>query len=505
MNDFNTGDVFSGSLTFTPGQTTKTITFRLLGQTAASEGTETIIVTLSNPSNCIISQSTATTTVLQPTPPTSGRPKTPAAAVTTLRVPEDYATVMAAYNAANSGDHISLANGVYSGNYTFSNAFANNIPVVIKSRSPLGAVFTGKIYNNNGNGHWFYELKTTYQGSSETDGALMLGNYSRATRCWFDSGRAIVLPAFADANNDGSAAASKHHIWIGWNRFTGRQNAGESSTIKIYKKDGAVTTTEFSDIYIYRNFFSDTLTALTGSVNTFHIYIGNSQPFDGLYPGMPDRNGVAQFPNFVIEENYVSPADEKDRFAYLKTGITEVSRNHVRGGRAGIITQRTGRGTRFWGNRTTTGSWVLGGGGEASIYGDVRRNVWAGVCRLDSGYLTANDHYAFDHALLYANTGTVQVGYIDSNSKPDGNGLKCRPDHGGTINGVRIYQHSGTVQNLDPAVCDVSSTIQNPGNPLNITNPPVVAGVTDANGTVLSSFGPLNVGLERADQEREDG
>ena len=66
------------------------------------------------------------------------RPKCPPPAVRTLRVPEDYATVQAGLCGARVGDHISLANGTYTGAITLNRSFPVDKPLVIRSRSLSG-------------------------------------------------------------------------------------------------------------------------------------------------------------------------------------------------------------------------------------------------------------------------------------------------------------------------------------------------------------------------------
>ena len=84
-------------------------------------------------------------------------PKHPAPPARTLRVPEDYGTLAAAYSAAGPGDHISLASGDYSGDLTLSRSGAPDRPIVIRSRSTLGATLTGRI-TITGSHHWLSEL-----------------------------------------------------------------------------------------------------------------------------------------------------------------------------------------------------------------------------------------------------------------------------------------------------------------------------------------------------------
>ena len=124
------------------------------------------------------------------------RPKRPPAAARTLRVPEDYATFARAYAAARAGDHITLANGTYAGAISLDRTFPGATPVVIRSRNPHGATFSGQI-THSGAGHWLYEIRTTYNGAtSDSDAAIKLTNGAfTLTRCRIDSPSGVYVAA----------------------------------------------------------------------------------------------------------------------------------------------------------------------------------------------------------------------------------------------------------------------------------------------------------------------
>ena len=143
------------------------------------------------------------------------RPKYPPAAVRTLLVPENYATLQLAYAACKPGDHISLAGGTYAGSFTFDRNLGSK-PVVIRSRSLNGAVFTGQL-TVSGTGHRFHEIKTTFQGNDTTASSAAIrvfGSYFWLTRSWVTSRHGIWT---------GKKAS---HVFVSWNRFTGKSNIG---------------------------------------------------------------------------------------------------------------------------------------------------------------------------------------------------------------------------------------------------------------------------------------
>ncbi len=228
-------------------------------------------------------------------------PKHPAPPARTLRVPEDYGTLAAAYSAAGPGDHISLASGDYSGDLTLSRSGAPDRPIVIRSRSTLGATLTGRI-TITGSHHWLYELKTNWN-TSRTDGYAvnLQGSYVTITRCWFASNQAIQC----DKNG-------RHHIWIGWNRFTGqnRSSLGLSHIFFDQPSGGKWSVAENgpNNIWIYRNFFWDNIGA---GAEDHCVYFGHSKPLG---------NDIGRMLNVSIEYNLIHRDTKRTRGIYVKRG-----------------------------------------------------------------------------------------------------------------------------------------------------------------------------------------
>jgi hypothetical protein len=96
--------------------------------------------------------------------------------------------------------------------------------------------------------------------------------------------------------------------------------------------------------------------------------------------------------------------------------------------------------------------------------------------------------------LIYNNFGTCKIGQISSKFVlNDHAGGKC--DH------VEVYNHHGSVQ--ISSGCD-TGTLVNPGgtaNPQNVPLPPVISGVTDANGTILSTWDGDHTGFKTGNQD----
>ena len=175
-------------------------------------------------------------------------PKYPPAAARTLLVPEAYKTLAAAYSVALPADHISLASGAYPGDLTLDRSGTPDRPIVISARNALGATLTGRI-TITGSHHWLYELKTNWNTSTIDGHAINLkGSYVTITKCWFDSNQAI-----------GCDKNGRHHIWIGWNRFTGRNytSLGLSHIYFDQPSGGKWSIAENgpNNVWIYRNFF----------------------------------------------------------------------------------------------------------------------------------------------------------------------------------------------------------------------------------------------------------
>ncbi len=111
------------------------------------------------------------------------------------------------------GDHIVLANGTYSGDYTTEKAGADGAEIVIRAANPQMAVISGRIILN----HNYY---TTYQLSlpniNSYDGNVYVdADYCRVLRCKFDgAGRGVKL-----------ARTSPRYTEIAYNYFEDNLNA----------------------------------------------------------------------------------------------------------------------------------------------------------------------------------------------------------------------------------------------------------------------------------------
>ena len=339
--------------------------------------------------------------------------------------------------------------------------------MVIKSRTGTGAVFTGRVLAHNATGYWFHSLKFDYVSTEkQTGAALSLGSYSNVTKCWFaGTGMGICVVATLGADDSGDVVP-KHHINIGWNRFTSQcMNEQGETQIKLQKPDSdAAPHNYFEDIYTYRNFFSGSGSASAGESACF--YIGNTKVLDGIYPGMPDRNSVAMFPRVIFEENFISASNPRLRMVYLKNGMEGVYRNRsarTTGGAA--LVQRHGRGTQFWGNRAASGTSNIGGGGTASLFVDIRRNV--GNLDIERGYIVpaGAQHQASDYCSIYANTGTIDLGTFSPSGSNVTNSDPAVIAEGDRLTGAKIYAHvSGTI-NLGTAAHTESTDDRSGCNP----------------------------------------
>ena len=375
-------------------------------------------------------------------------------------------TLQSVYNAPTtvSGDHLVCDDGNYTANYTFNRNFGTTNPVIIRAANTHKAIFSGQLNVAAGTGHWFFELKFT---RSLDGGAVLPGNYTTITRCWFTSREAIW------------ATAVKHHIWIGWNRFNCvGLSASPSTTIHFNKSNSGDA---FNNCFVYRNYFAASGAASAGGNPSYHIYISPSKVFDGIYPGMPPRGDNPRFDNFIIEENFVSANSVFQRFVYIKNGITGVYRNRVAGSMVDVMSQRHGRGTQWWGNRAP-GRWNMGGGGTAALFTDMRYNV-GGPFELGHGQSATgtetNSHQAADYYLVAWNDGTLKIGR-------DG-GITIVAE-GGNVNGVKIYKHTGTID-INTATCDESTFTDQRNNepPASIVKPSIVSATFDGTKTGLET------------------
>jgi Bacterial Ig domain/Domain of unknown function (DUF2341) len=357
----------------------------------------------------------------------SVRPKHPAAAVRTLRVPEDYGTFALAYAAAQSGDHISLANGTYAGSIALNRTFSSANPVVIRSRTTNGATFSGVI-THSGSGHWLYEIRTTYNGATGDSDAAIRVNSSNltVTRCRIDSPSGVYIPPSPIAN-----------INIGWNAFRGvnTKNSNEANYIFIEVNGTQPSSTSFlHDSAIYRNYFRDTWNGTNRGLH--HICIGNSKP---------SSTSAGHLHDVFIEYNLIPADSNRNHSIYCKRAcILQYNDLYQNNGNFGF---RHGYGGKIYGNRSRGALVMVNDGrgpGEFQRH-DIRGNVFTGGAQiaLHAGSNNSGDsaaHQAASWALLVGNTADVDCGYVPSNhSLESNNGQSAK------LHDVKIYANSGTV------------------------------------------------------------
>ena len=355
------------------------------------------------------------------------RPKHPAAAVRTLRVPEDYGTFALAYAAAQSGDHISLANGTYAGSIALNRTFSSANPVVIRSRTTNGATFSGVI-THSGSGHWLYEIRTTYNGATGDSDAAIRVNSSNltVTRCRIDSPSGVYIPPSPIAN-----------INIGWNAFRGvnTKNSNEANYIFIEVNGTQPSSTSFLyNSAIYRNYFRDTWNGTNRGLH--HICIGNSKP---------SSTSAGHLHDVFIEYNLIPADSNRNHSIYCKRAcVLQYNDLYQDNGNFGF---RHGYGGKIYGNRSR-GSLVMvndgRGPGEFQRH-DIRGNVFTSGAQIslhagsnNSGGTAA--HQAASWALLVGNTATIDCGYMPTNHSLDSNNGQAAKLHD-----VKIYANSGTV------------------------------------------------------------
>jgi hypothetical protein len=341
----------------------------------------------------------------------AGRPKYPPAARRTLRVPEDYATLPAAYAAARPGDHISLVGGTYKGNLTLNRAGQTGSPIVIRSRTAIGATLSGQI-TVTGDHNWLYEIRTAWQATEEGPAAINVkANHCTITRCWVDSNRGVYV------YKDGY-----YNVAIGWNRFTGRNFTGAalSHIFVELPSDREFKTPEAgpNNIFIYRNFFWD---SSSRAAEDHVIYFGGSKYIDN----------VGRMLETYVEYNLIHADTKRARGLYIKRGI-DLNYNQMDcGGNFGF---RHGAGGRCWGNRANATMVGFNGGGRGQGH-DIRGNVFTRELRLHCGATSPGDnlYQAAHDALLVGNVASrIVVGYK-------------RPDHafsaaeGGKVERARVY------------------------------------------------------------------
>lgn len=426
---------------------------------------------------------------------TPDRPKTPSAVAASRQWwiggggpsgSQSPASWAAAYGAvaASGGDHIylpagSVALGTLSRNFPAANPLViRGRPMAAGSKAPT-SIISGKT-TVSGSGYWLYEVQTNWASSTRGNpDILVTGSYVTITRCWLTGREAMHV------------SAPGHHVWTGWNRFTGRNSptgtdgSGNPTTLNCFQYKINVPgnfptqTSGPYDIYCYRNFFWDDVNHRLYSNNdggeSMCCYVGND------HPGPADLGTLL---NIVFEENYLPAAggNSRPRSIYSKRGCSMIRNRSTHA--YGVFGQRHGWGSKIYGNRVTDPDFVVIGDERAGGYAngnDIRNNVAGGAIKLyRASHLQSGAPYqAADWTTLFANQGNVTVGF-----KP-GNAIADTID-GGTVSNVRIYQHT-PAPFVDPTHADAATITVNAGNPLGLTN---------GADLIPATWADVNVGFE---------
>ena len=399
----------------------------------------------------------------------------------------------AAKAAAAAGDHIYLPAGSTALG-TLSDSYPAATPLVIRGR-PMAAgskaptsIISGKT-TVSGSGYWLYEVQTNYSGSTRYDGDIAVtGSYVTVTRCWLTGREGIDL----------STAA--HHVWLGWNRFTGRntRTGGTDAAptapncFQLYVKlpaGNAAASAYPHDLFFYRNLFWDdtdhskypTDPPTAGGKESMNCYIGDSHPVGA--------GATGRLTNVIFEENFFPGPTAglgRPRSIYVKRGCSMIRNRSTHA--YGVFGQRHGWGSKIYGNRVTDPDFVVIGDERAGGYAngnDIRNNVAGSAIKLyRASHLQSGAPYqAADWTTLFANQGNVTVGF-----KP-GNAIADTID-GGTVSNVRIYQNT-PAPFVDPTHADAATITVNAGNPLGLTN---------GADLISATFADAEVGFEVAGQ-----
>jgi hypothetical protein len=367
-----------------------------------------------------------------PPQPDSKRPKYPPAPVAgrTRNVPEDYPTVMAAYQDAPPGTTISVKSGISTGELKFARNLDPDNPVIIRSRSLLGAILDQRVHFT-GKGHWLHGFRQTYKTTDMAKGAIGLD----ADFIWLTK-LEIQSPHGIDTGQ-----LNRADVKIGWCTFNGRNPGGSSVTnISIKMPDGGHYPKPSDGprrIYIYYNDFDDDGPRPSGAMEDHCIYFGDSKP---------KGDDVVCMEDVEIDHNLIREDNKRVRGFYMKRGAY-LFQNNILGAKYNWGIRHGGK-ARIEGNIARgTAKLILNGSGHTVV-----NNTWQKSCDLYCGASKGGSgpyYQAADYATLDMNAGVVNIGY-----KPSSHSLDI--GQGGKVNNCTIWKHSGTINKV-LANCDAAT------------------------------------------------
>jgi len=358
-------------------------------------------------------------------PADKNRPKYPPEPTpqTTRNVPEDYPSVMAAYQDAPPGTTISVGSGVNCGDLNLSRDLDPNNPIILRSRDRLGALLDNQV-KLAGKGHWLHGFKQTFKVTSKGDGGIVVAaDFITLTKMEIQSPHGIT-----------SSEPKRADVRIGWCYFSGK-NANTSAISNIFFKiPNGGQYSRSSDgpcrIYIYNNDFDDDGSRPSGVPMEDHcIYFGDSKP---------KGDDVVCMEDVELDHNLIRDSNKRVRGFYMKRGAY-LFQNSLLGARHnwGI---RHGGNARIEANIAKGSAKLVLNGKGHKLY----NNSWEKQCDLYAGaskngrgplYQAASD------AELDMNEGPVNLGYIASTHQLDSS-------QGGKLDHCTIWRHIGTVDEV---------------------------------------------------------
>jgi len=236
-----------------------------------------------------------------PAAPVPTSPDVPAALAVVSATPKN---LQAKLNAAQPGDHITCASGVYSGDYTLSNSGTAAHPIVVRAASPQGAEFTGKMTLAGDHG-WAYQLAFRDQGQA----MVIDGDFVTVKRCLLRDQSAAVpgwilwrkgkdgLLSHCEIDHQGGIAVMTKISSYGTRRLTVR---------RCYFHDPVALASNTGEAIGFGQARTDTDIAFGGLIE-HNLFVGDSQKrwSEGEIVGLKSSKNVVRYNTFRNAQNGV--------------------------------------------------------------------------------------------------------------------------------------------------------------------------------------------------------